>query len=198
MRELGVILLGTILVNNFVLARILGICPFIGISNQVETASGMGFAVIFVMTVASFVTWLIQHMILNPLNLGYLQTVAFILVIASLVQLIEMVIQKVSPTLYRALGIYLPLITTNCAVLGVAIVNIREAYNLMEAVVSGLAAGIGFALAIVAIAAIRERLETAPIAGAVKGFPLALVTTGLMAMAFLGFSGFNLSKLMGL
>ncbi|MCR4426574.1 MAG: electron transport complex subunit RsxA [Firmicutes bacterium] len=198
MRELIVILLGGILVNNVMLTRILGVCPFIGVSKQVETATGMGMAVIFVMTVASAVTWLIQNLILNPFNMGYLQTVSFILVIAALVQLIEMVVLKVSPTLYRALGIYLPLITTNCAVLGVAILNIRESYNLLEAAVSGLAGGAGFALAIILFAAMRERQELAPISRAMVGFPIALVTTGLMAMAFLGFSGFNISKLMGL
>jgi electron transport complex protein RnfA len=197
-RELIVILLGGILVNNVMLTRILGVCPFIGVSKQVETATGMGMAVIFVMTVASAVTWLIQNLILNPFNMGYLQTVSFILVIAALVQLIEMVVLKVSPTLYRALGIYLPLITTNCAVLGVAILNIRESYNLLEAAVSGLAGGAGFALAIILFAAMRERQELAPISRAMVGFPIALVTTGLMAMAFLGFSGFNISKLMGL
>lgn len=189
MRELIVILLGGILVNNVMLTRILGVCPFIGVSKQVETATGMGMAVIFVMTVASAVTWLIQNLILNPFNMGYLQTVSFILVIAALVQLIEMVVLKVSPTLYRALGIYLPLITTNCAVLGVAILNIRESYNLLEAAVSGLAGGAGFALAIILFAAMRERQELAPISRAMVGFPIALVTTGLMAMAFLGFSG---------
>ncbi len=184
--------------NNFMLSRILGTCPFIGVSQQVETATGMSLAVVFVMTVASAITWLVQNFILNPLNMAYLQTVAFILVIAALVQLIEMVIKKSSPSLYRALGIYLPLITTNCAVLGVAIINYQANYNLLESAVSGAAGGLGWALAIILFAAIRERQRLAPIPRAMEGFPIALVTTGLLAMAFLGFSGFDVARFMGL
>lgn len=198
MKELFVILLSTILVNNYMLARIMGTCPFIGVSNQFDTAMGMAAAVIFVMSLAAAVTWIVQYYLLIPLGLGFLQTVAFILVIAALVQLIEMIILKMSPTLYRALGIYLPLITTNCAVLGVAVINIRDGYNFIEAVISGTGGGIGFSLVLIAMAALREKLNTAPIAKSFKGFPITLIITAQMAMAFLGFSGFNLEKLFGL
>lgn len=195
--RLMIIFFGSILVNNFILSRFLGICPFIGVSKRIETAIGMGMAVIFVMGVASLVTWLVQYLILIPLGLGYLQTVAFILVIAALVQLVEMVIQKTSPGLYRALGIYLPLITTNCAVLGVAILNIWGGYTLIEATVNGVAGAAGFTLAIVLFAGIRERQDFAPISRIFEGFPMALITAGLMSVAFLGFVGFNLNKLFG-
>ena len=198
MRELPVIILGSILVKNVMLSRIMGTCPYIGVSSQVETATGMGIAVVFVMSVASAVTWLVQNLILVPLEITYLQTVAFILVIAALVQLIEMVITKVSPTLHRALGIYLPLITTNCAVLGIAVLNIRESYTLLEATVNGAAGGLGFLLAIIILAYIRERQDYAAVPESTKGFPMALVTTGLIAMAFLGFSGFDLTRFVGL
>ncbi len=198
MRELLVIILGSILVKNVMLSRIMGTCPYIGVSSQVETATGMGIAVVFVMSVASAVTWLVQNLILVPLEITYLQTVAFILVIAALVQLIEMVITKVSPTLHRALGIYLPLITTNCAVLGIAVLNIRESYTLLEATVNGAAGGLGFLLAIIILAYIRERQDYAAVPESTKGFPMALVTTGLIAMAFLGFSGFDLTRFVGL
>lgn len=198
MKQLLVILFSQALVNNYMLARILGTCPFIGVSQQFETATGMSLAVVFVMTMASVITWLVQHLILNPLGMAYLQTVSFILVIAALVQLIEMVIKKNSPGLYRALGIYLPLITTNCAVLGVAIINISSSYNLIESAVSGAAGGLGWGLAIMLFAAIRERQRLAPISPAMRGFPIALVTTGLLAMAFLGFSGFDVARFIGL
>ncbi len=198
MRELLVIILGSILVKNVMLSRIMGTCPYIGVSSQVETATGMGIAVVFVMSVASAVTWLVQNLILVPLEITYLQTVAFILVIAALVQLIEMVITKVSPTLHRALGIYLPLITTNCAVLGIAVLNIRESYTLLEATVNGAAGGLGFLLAIIILAYIRERQDYAAVPESAKGFPMALVTTGLIAMAFLGFSGFDITRFVGL
>lgn len=198
MKQLLVILFSQALVNNYMLARILGTCPFIGVSQQFETATGMSLAVVFVMTMASVITWLVQHLILNPLGMAYLQTVSFILVIAALVQLIEMVIKKNSPGLYRALGIYLPLITTNCAVLGVAIINISSSYNLIESAVSGAAGGLGWGLAIMLFAAIRERQRLAPISTAMRGFPIALVTTGLLAMAFLGFSGFDVARFIGL
>jgi electron transport complex protein RnfA len=197
-KQLLVILFSQALVNNYMLARILGTCPFIGVSQQFETATGMSLAVVFVMTMASVITWLVQHFILNPLGMAYLQTVSFILVIAALVQLIEMVIKKNSPGLYRALGIYLPLITTNCAVLGVAIINISSNYNLVESAVSGAAGGLGWGLAIMLFAAIRERQRLAPISLAMQGFPIALVTTGLLAMAFLGFSGFDVARFIGL
>ena len=186
---LFVILVSSILVNNFVMSRFLGICPFLGVSKQVETAVGMSMAVTFVMTLASIITYLVQYILLAPLGLEYLQTIAFILVIASLVQLVEMVVQKVSPTLYKALGVYLPLITTNCAVLGVAILNIQYEYNLMETIVNAVGASIGFGLAIILFAGIRERLEIADIPAVFKGFPIALITASLMSMAFLGFAG---------
>jgi electron transport complex protein RnfA len=186
-----------VLLNNFILSRFLGICPFIGISQRVETAAGMSAAVIFVMGLASVVTWFFRHMILVPLGLEYLQTIGFILIIAALVQLVEMVIQKTSPPLYQALGIYLPLITTNCAVLGVTILNVSENYNLLEAAVNGVAGASGFALAILLFAAIRERMELSEIPESLKGFPIALITAGLMSMAFLGFAGFRLQALFG-
>ncbi len=188
------ILISAILVNNFVLSRFLGICPFLGVSKKVETALGMGLAVTFVMALASVMTWLVQVFILDMLNLGYLQTIAFILVIASLVQFVEMVIKKTSPTLYQALGVYLPLITTNCAVLGVTILNIQESYNLIETLINGVGAALGFTLAIVLFAGVRERLETAPIPKALQGFPIALITASLLSIAFLGFSGLSIFK----
>ncbi|HHX26690.1 MAG TPA: electron transport complex subunit RsxA [Firmicutes bacterium] len=197
MGKLLVIFFGGVLLNNFILSRFLGICPFIGISQRVETAAGMSAAVIFVMGLASVVTWFFRHMILVPLGLEYLQTIGFILIIAALVQLVEMVIQKTSPPLYQALGIYLPLITTNCAVLGVTILNVSENYNLLEAAVNGVAGASGFALAILLFAAIRERMELSEIPESLKGFPIALITAGLMSMAFLGFAGFRLQALFG-
>ncbi len=187
--SLFAIVVGGILVNNFVLSRNLGICPFLGVSKQVETSFGMGMAVTFVMTLAGAITWLIQTHILENLGLGYMQTVTFILVIAALVQFVEMVIQKSSPTLYQSLGIYLPLITTNCAVLGAAILNIQEDFGFIETVVNSAASAIGFSLAIVLFAGVRERLELSNIPEAFKGFPIALFTASLMSMAFLGFAG---------
>lgn len=184
-----IILVSTILVNNFVLSKILGICPFIGVSKRVETALGMGLAVTFVMGLASVISWLVQKAILDPLGLGYLQTIAFILVIAALVQLVEMMLQKSVPSLYKALGIYLPLITTNCAVLGVAIININENYTLVESLFNGVGGALGFLVAIVLFAGIRERMEFAPIPEPLKDFPIALISSGLMATAFLGFQG---------
>lgn len=197
MGEILVIFFGGVLLNNFILSRFLGICPFIGVSRQIETATGMGMAVIFVIGVASVVTWMVQYYILVPLGLAYLQTIAFILVIAALVQLVEMVIQKASPVLYRALGIYLPLITTNCAVLGVSILNITEKYSVLEAAVNGIAGASGFTMAIILFAAIRERMDLAPIPESLKGFPMALITAGLMSVSFLGFVGFRLKELFG-
>ncbi len=183
------ILLSSILVNNFVLSKILGICPFLGVSKRVETAVGMGLAVTFVMALASVISYLVQYFILVPLGIEYMQTIAFILVIAALVQLVELMLQKAVPALYKALGVYLPLITTNCAVLGVAIININEGYNLIQTLVNGVGAAVGFMLAIVLFAGIRERLELAPIPAPLKDFPIALISAGLMASAFMGFQG---------
>ena len=184
-----VILLSSILVNNFVMSRFLGCCPFLGVSKKINTALGMGAAVTFVMSLASVITYLVQYFVLEPLGVAYLQTIAFILVIAALVQLVEMVIQKMSPSLYKALGVYLPLITTNCAVLGVAILNINEHYNLLESLVNGFGGAVGFTLAIVLFAGIREKLEYSDIPQPLQGFPIALITAGLMSIAFLGFQG---------
>ena len=190
--QLLAIALGAILANNFIFSQFLGICPFLGVSKKVDTAVGMGVAVTFVMGLASAITWLVNTFILIPLDLGYMQTVAFILVIASLVQFIEMFLQKSMPTLYTALGVYLPLITTNCAVLGVALLNIQNNYNFIESVVYGITGGLGFLLAIVLFASIRERLVFADYPKNWEGFPIALVTAGLMALAFMGFSGLKI------
>ena len=187
--KLLAITLGAILANNFIFSQFLGICPFLGVSKKVDTAVGMGIAVTFVMGLASAITWAVNNFILVPLDLMYMQTVAFILVIASLVQFIEMFLQKSMPSLYTALGVYLPLITTNCAVLGVALLNIQESYNFIESVVYGITGGIGFLVAIVLFASIRERLVFAEYPKSFEGFPIALVTAGLMALAFMGFSG---------
>mgnify|MGYP006799170657 CR=1 FL=1 len=186
------ITLGAILANNFIFSQFLGICPFLGVSKKVDTAVGMGVAVTFVMGLASAITWLVNTFILIPLDLGYMQTVAFILVIASLVQFIEMFLQKAMPSLYTALGVYLPLITTNCAVLGVALLNIQNNYNFISSVVYGITGGLGFLLAIVLFASIRARLVFAEYPKAFEGFPIALVTAGLMALAFMGFSGLKI------
>ena len=186
------ITLAAILANNFIFSQFLGICPFLGVSKKVDTAVGMGFAVTFVMGLASAITWAVNKFILVPLDLEYMQTVAFILVIASLVQFIEMFLQKSMPSLYTALGVYLPLITTNCAVLGVALLNIQESYNFIESVVYGITGGIGFLVAIVLFASIRERLVFAEYPKSFEGFPIALVTAGLMALAFMGFSGLKI------
>ena len=183
------ITLAAILANNFIFSQFLGICPFLGVSKKVDTAVGMGFAVTFVMGLASAITWAVNKFILVPLDLEYMQTVAFILVIPSLVQFVEMFLQKSMPSLYTALGVYLPLITTNCAVLGVALLNIQEGYNFIESVVYGITGGIGFLVAIVLFASIRERLVFAEYPKSFEGFPIALVTAGLMALAFMGFSG---------
>ena len=190
--ELLAITLGAILANNFIFSQFLGICPFLGVSKKVDTAVGMGIAVTFVMGLASAITWLVNTFILIPFDLGYMQTVAFILVIAALVQFIEMFLQKSMPSLYTALGVYLPLITTNCAVLGVALLNIQNNYNFIESVVYGITGGLGFLLAIVLFASIRERLVFADYPKSFEGFPIALVTAGLMALAFMGFSGLKI------
>jgi electron transport complex protein RnfA len=187
--EYFLIIVGAVLVNNFVLRRFLGICPFLGVSKKIDTAIGMGMAVIFVMTLASVITWIIYTYVLDTWNLEYLQTIVFILVIATLVQFVEMVIQKSSPVLYQALGIYLPLITTNCAVLGVAILNIQLRYSFLQATIFGFGSSIGFTLALVLYAGIRERLEMANIPKSLRGVPIALITAGLLSLAFMGFSG---------
>ncbi|MDD3704707.1 MAG: electron transport complex subunit RsxA [Clostridiaceae bacterium] len=187
--RLGLIIISAIFINNFILSQFLGICPFLGVSKKLDTAVGMSVAVTFVMGLASVICWMIQYYILIPFGIGYLQTIAFILVIAGLVQFVEMVIKKTSPTLYQALGIYLPLITTNCAVLGVAILNINKSYNLIESLVNGVGGGLGFALAIVLFAGVRERLDLAPIPKALDGFPIAMIAASLFSIAFLGFSG---------
>ena len=187
--HLVVILVGVVLVNNFVLARFLGICPFLGVSKQTATAVGMGMAVIFVMSVASVVTWVIYKAFLEPFGIQYLQTIAFILVIAALVQLVEIVVQKVSPELYQALGIYLPLITTNCAVLGVSILNIQKQYDFLETLFFGFGASVGFTLALVLFSGLRERIALADVPRAFQGTAIALITAGLLSLAFMGFSG---------
>lgn len=184
-----IIIISAVLVNNIVLMQFLGICPFLGVSKRISTAGGMAGAVAFVMVLATIVTYLIQHYILNQLGLAYLQTIAFILVIASLVQLVEIILKKVSPALYQALGIFLPLITTNCAILGVAILTIQKEFNLMEGVVYAIANAIGFGLALTIFAGIREHLDLQNIPKGLKGTPIALITAGILAMAFMGFSG---------
>ena len=189
--QLLAITLGAILANNFIFSQFLGICPFLGVSKKVDTAVGMGIAVTFVMGLASAITWLVNTFILIPLDLGYMQTVAFILVIASLVQFIEMFLQKSMPALYTALGIYLPLITTNCAVLGVVLLNVQNNYNFIDSLVYGITGGLGFLLAIVLFAGVRERNVFADCPKCFEGFPIALVTAGLMALSFMGFSGLS-------
>ena len=189
MTNILLILVSGIFVQNFILSKFLGICPFLGVSKQIETAVGMVIAVTFVMAMASAITYVVQYAILDPLGLGYLQTIAFILVIAALVQLVEMIIQKTSPSLYQALGVYLPLITTNCAVLGVALNNVQDGYNILEGVVNGFATGVGYLIAIVLLAGIREKMEYNDIPESFKGMPIVLLTSTLMAIAFFGFSG---------
>lgn len=207
LQNLFVIAVGAIFINNFIFSRFLGICPYIGVSRNVDSALGMGAAVTFVLAMASVATWFVFNFLLAPTNhnlfylafsleappdLSFLKTIAFILVIAALVQFVEMVIQKTSPSLYKALGIYLPLITTNCAILGVALLNINEQYSFIESLVHGIAAGIGFTLALLLMAGIREKLELADLPQAMRGAPIAFIMAGLMAIAFLGFSGLKL------
>ena len=186
------IALGAILIDNFIFSQFLGCCPFLGCSNKVDTATGMGIAVVFVMGLASAICWVIDTYILIPLKLAFLETLAFILVIAALVQLVEMFLKKSVPSLYSALGIYLPLITTNCAVLGVVLLNVQNHYNFIESVVYGLTGGIGFMLAIVLFASVRERIEFAEYPDCFEGFPICLVSAGLLALAFMGFSGMKI------
>lgn len=187
--EYLLLFIGTVIINNFVLVQFLGICPFIGVSKQVTTSLGMGVATTFVMVVSALVSWLIQHFILVPLSLEYLQIVAFILVIASLVQLVEMFLHKSSPGLYRAMGIFLPLITTNCAVLGLALNAVERSYNLGESLIYGLGAGVGFTIALLLLAGIREELEFADIPKPFRGAGIALIIAGLLSLAFSGFAG---------
>lgn len=183
------IVVGAILVNNVVLAQFLGICPFLGVSSKVETSLGMGAAVTFVMALTAVVAWSIQIYILDPLQIQYMQTIVFILVIAALVQMVEIILKKVSPSLYQALGIFLPLITTNCAVLGVAILMIQKEFSLLQSVVYSVSTALGFAVALVLFAGIRERLDFEDVPKSLRGVPIALVTAGILAMAFMGFSG---------
>lgn len=189
MKELLLIAVGSAFVNNVVLSQFLGICPFLGVSKNVKTAAGMGGAVVFVITISSFVTGLIYQFILVPLHFEYLQTIVFILVIAALVQFVEMFLKKVMPPLYQALGVYLPLITTNCAVLGVALTNVQKSYSIGTGVVNGVATAAGFLIAIVLMAGIREKIEYNDVPESFQGTPIVLVTAGLMAIAFFGFSG---------
>ena len=189
MKDLFLIGLGAALVNNVVLSQFLGLCPFLGVSKKIKTALGMGSAVIFVIMLSSAITYVVQKQILDRFNISYLQTIVFILIIACLVQLVEMVLKKYSPSLYNALGVYLPLITTNCAVLGVAITNIQKEYNFTESMANSLGISLGFTISIVILAGIREKTEYNDIPKSFKGMPIVLITAGLMAIAFTGFSG---------
>ena len=189
MKELLIILVSSAIVNNVVLSQFLGLCPFLGVSKSVETAAGMGGAIIFVITLSSFVTGIIYNAILVPTNLTYLQTIVFILLIAALVQFVEMFLKKTMPSLYQALGVYLPLITTNCAVLGVALTNVQKEYNVLQGTVNGFATAVGFTISIVLMAGIRKKIAYNDIPKSFQGFPTVLLTAGLMAIAFFGFSG---------
>lgn len=189
MKELLLIAISSALVNNVVLSQFLGLCPFLGVSKKIETAAGMGGAVIFVLTLSSFCTSLIYSLILVPTGMEYLQTIVFILVIAALVQLVEMFLKKAAPALYKSLGVYLPLITTNCAVLGVAINNVSDGYNVLQGTVNGFATAVGFTISIVLMAGLREKIEYNDIPKPFQGMPIVLVTAGLMSIAFFGFSG---------
>jgi electron transport complex protein RnfA len=191
------IIITFVFINNFILSQFLGLCPFIGVSRKTDSAIGMGFAVIFVMSMASLATWAVYRLILVPLKIEYLQTISFILIIAALVQLVEMVIIRISPPLYKALGIYLPLITTNCAVLGIALIGVRSDYNALESFVAGIAAGLGFLLAIVVMSTIRERLDQEWVPKPFRGVPIAFITAGLMALAFMAFDKALLKNLLG-
>ena len=188
-RSLVIILMSSVLVNNYVLSRFLGICPFLGVSKKLDQATGMGVSVIFVMIMATLATWPIQTFILDPLGLGYLQTIVFILVIAALVQFIEIVLKKFMPALHKSLGVYLPLITTNCAVLGVTINNINDGYNFLESMTSSLGCGLGFLLAMVLFAGVRSRIENCPAPECMKGLPVTLIAASIVSLAFFGFNG---------
>jgi len=183
------IFIAAVFVNNIVLTQFLGICPFLGVSNKVDTALGMAAAVAFVMTVATLFTWLVQNYILEPLGLGFMQTISFILLIATLVQMVEIILKKISPALYQALGVFLPLITTNCTILGVAIMVIQKDYNLLTSIVFSISTAIGFGLALIIFSGIREQLSLTKIPEGMKGIPISLITAGILAMAFMGFSG---------
>ncbi len=189
MTDFLLLLIGTVLVNNFVLVKFLGLCPFMGVSGKLETAIGMSMATTFVLTLASISSYLVETYLLQPLGIGYLRTLTFILVIAVVVQFTEMVVHKTSPTLYRLLGIFLPLITTNCAVLGVALLNLTEQHNFMESLFYGFGAAVGFSLVLILFAAMRERLAAADVPVSFKGASIAMITAGLMSLAFMGFSG---------
>ncbi|MBQ4598830.1 MAG: electron transport complex protein RnfA [Clostridia bacterium] len=188
-KNLIVILMSSVLVNNYVLSRFLGICPFLGVSKKLGQATGMGVSVIFVMLIATLVTWPIQHYVLDPMNLGYMQTIVFILVIAALVQFVEIVLKKFMPALHKSLGVYLPLITTNCAVLGVTINNITDGYNFVESLVSSLGVGLGFLLAMVLFAGVRSRLDESDVPECFKGLPVTLIAASFVSLAFFGFAG---------
>ena len=192
MQELLGILIAAILTENFILVKFYGICPFMGVSKKIDTALGMGMAVTFVMALASAACWAVDAFILQPLGLAYMQTLAFILVIASIVQVVEMFLKKSVPALYKALGIFLPLITTNCAVLGVALVNAQKSYDFLLSVVNGACGGLGFTLAIVLFASVRERVDKADCPECFRGYPIALIAAGLLALAFMGFSGLKI------
>lgn len=187
------IIIAAILSQNFILVKFYGICPFMGVSKKIDTAAGMGMAVIFVMAIASAACWLVYEYLLVPLGLVYMQTVAFILVIASIVQFVEMALKKFVPALYKALGVFLPLITTNCAVLGVVLVNVQEGYNFLLSVLNGVAGGVGFTIAIVLFASLRERVDKSDCPASFRGYPLTLIAAGLLALAFMGFSGLSIS-----
>jgi electron transport complex protein RnfA len=186
--EYIIIIIGTVLVSNIVLANFLGICPFLGVSGKLSTASGMGGAVLFVMTVSTIITWLIQNYVLDPFGLGFLQTIAFILVIASLVQVVEIILKKASPALYQALGVFLPLITTNCAILGVALLTIQKEFTLIEGTVYAIGNSLGFLLALILFAGLREHLELMDVPKGMRGMPIALVVAGILSLAFMGFA----------
>lgn len=187
--EYIMIIIAGVFVNNIVLSQFLGICPFLGVSKRVATSVGMAGAVLFVMTIATIVTWLVQHYVLNPLGVAYLQTISFILIIAALVQMVEIILKKVSPALYQALGIFLPLITTNCAVLGVAVIVIQKDFGLLEGIVYTIANSLGFGVALLIFAGLREALELNNVPKPMRGMPIALLTAGILALAFMGFSG---------
>lgn len=187
--EYFAIIIGAIFVNNVVLSQFLGICPFLGVSSKVNTSIGMGAAVVFVMAISSIMVYLLQYYVLVPLHIEYMQTIVFILLIAALVQMVEIILKKISPALYQALGIFLPLITTNCAVLGIAILLVQKEYNLMQSFTYAVSTAIGFALALVVFSGIRERLELNDMPKAMRGVPIALITAGILAMAFMGFAG---------
>ncbi len=187
--EYLLLIVGAVLVNNVVLAQFLGICPFLGVSNKISTATGMSAAVVFVMTLATLVTWMVYHFLLAPLGIEFMQTISYILIIASLVQMVEIILKKTSPALYQALGVFLPLITTNCVILGVALLVIQKDYNLITSTVYTIGTGLGYGLALIIFAGLREQLDLMSVPASFKGTPIALITAGILAMAFMGFAG---------